>query len=256
VTDVLGFYSEWVEKLPNEMAVYGRIANVPDPREGGLPKLSLLFTPVYNGQFADGVALLRDLIKLEPLRVDLYKMTIPEWEEYIGSRTAVAGRSAYIRSLVVPPSGLNTKVARVLKKFMAVSPSAETFIVWTHAGGKISSLKNDKTAFAHRGARFIPEVKAIWDPARPQDMRRNVEWAYEFFEELTQASGATGAYLNYIDPLLSDWRRKYHGDNYDRLLEVKRKWDPTNFFHFQQSIGSEFEPDPHVPLDLSPLWDS
>lgn len=256
VTDVLEFYNEWVEKLPDSMAVYGRIANVPDPREGGLPKLSLLLTPVYNGPFVDGVALLHELIRLEPLRVDLYKMTIPEWEEYIGARTAVAGRSAYIRSLVVPPHGLNTDVARVLKKFMAVSPSAETFIVWTHAGGAISSLNNDSTAFVHRGARFIPEVKAIWDPTRPQEMRRNVEWAYEFFEELAQASGATGAYLNYIDPLLSDWSRKYHGENYDHLLKVKKKWDPDNFFQFQQSIGSKFKPDPRAPLDLSPLWNS
>ena len=44
--------------------------------------------------------------------------------------------------------------------------------------------------------------------------------------------------------------------NYDKLVELKAKWDPDGFFNFQQGIGSDFEPRPPFPngnLDLSPL---
>jgi len=135
-------------------------------------------------------------------------------------------------------------------------------MVWTHAGGQIEKTADDDTAFAFRGARFIPEIKSIWDFNRPQDMRANVEWAYDFFEELaTLGNGPSGhavmgAYLNYIDPLLVDWQMKYYGKNYDRLVKTKRACDPTELFRFQQGVGSKFNPSPKRPLDLSPLQNS
>ena len=253
VREVLGFYNEWVVKsLPDRMAIYGRIAMVPDPRMGGDRAWSLILTPVFNGEFDAGVRALQPLLKLKPVRVEFHRMTIYEWEEYIGSRTTVSGRSAYMRSLEVPAFGLNDKVAQVLKKYFSLCPSPESFMVWTHGGGSISQRSPSESAFPHRSASFIPELKAIWDRSQPQAARTNVEWAYDFFEELAIASGATGAYVNYIDPLLVDWQRKYYGDNYKRLETIKKTWDPDNFFRFQQSIGSPYAPSANRPLDESP----
>ena len=136
--------------------------------------------------------------------------------------------------------------------------SPYTFAVWTLGGGKISDVKSDETAFFHRSAKFIPEVKSIWDADNPADARANVEWAYDFFEDLNKASGAIGAYVNYIDPLQTDWARMYYGSNYKRLLKIKKHIDPKNLFSFLQSIGSTFEPGGRGPcgkdlLDLNPL---
>ena len=263
IDELLAFYNSWSATLPDELAVYGRIAMSPDARSGGERIWSLIFTPVYNGDFSKGVALLGKLLALNPVRAELHKMTITEWEHYIGTRTSVAGRGAYMRSLIVPGGGLNEKASYVIKKHFAFCPSPESFMVWTHLGGAVRNRQPSETAFPHRGAAFVPELKAIWDVSRPEDMRTNVEWAYDFYEELAEVSGATGAYLNYIDPLLADWKHKYYGVNLPRLVALKKRFDSSNFFAFQQSIGSGYEPivdrpldgskNSRKPLDLSPL---
>jgi hypothetical protein len=128
-------------------------------------------------------------------------------------------------------------------------PSQSSFMVWTHLGGKVADVAPTATAFPHRNARFVPELKSIWDT--PQQARANIEWGFKFYQDLEPFF--TGSYVNYIDPLLSNWQHKYYEKNYKRLVEVKRHWDPKNFFQFQQSIGSKFEPNTAQPLDLSPL---
>ena len=46
-----------------------------------------------------------------------------------------------------------------------------------------------------------------------------------------------GAYMNEADVLEPDWRQSFWGDNYERLSEIKKKYDPTNFFHCWKCIG-------------------
>jgi len=253
IEEVLGFYNQWIEEkdFPKEMAIYGFLGMQPNPKAGNQQILSLRFTPVYNGDFATGMDVLGPMMKLRPMASSFYAMTMPEWENFIGTGTVVNGRSAYIRSLMMPAKSLDVHVARVFMKHMARCPSPDTFMVWTHGGGQISTIAEDATAFAHRQARFIPEIKAIWDFNRPQEMRKNVEWAYTFFEELGEFS--SGAYLNYIDPLLTDWAKKYYGTNYTKLKAIKKTYDKNNLFRFQQGVGSPFCPSSTLPLDISPL---
>lgn len=250
--DVLGYYNDWVETVPNAMAVYGFMGNQKDLIDKTTNVKVLGLTPVFNGDGAEGIDLLQGLLKLKPINADLFNMTLPDWEFYNGYTTRVAGRSSYIRSTVLPKGGMNNKVAKVIVDSMSKAPSAESFAVWTHAGGAIENVAADATAYVHRNSRFIPEIKAIWDLDKPGDTLKNVEWAYEFFERLSDAGNATGAYVNYIDPLQHNWAQQYYGSNYKRLLEIKKRVDPNNYFNFQQSVGSPFNPTKKL-TDISPI---
>lgn len=250
--DVLGYYNDWVETVPDAMAVYGFMGNQKDLIDKVTNVKVLGLTPVFNGECAEGIDLLQGLLKLKPINADLYNMTLPDWEFFNGYTTRVAGRSSYIRSTVLPKGGMNNKVAKVIIDSMTHAPSAESFAVWTHTGGAIENVAPDGTAYVHRNSRFVPEIKAIWDLDKPGETLENVQWAYEFFERMSEAGNATGAYVNYIDPLQHNWAEQYYGSNYQRLLEIKKKVDPNNFFSFQQSVGSPFNPTKEL-TDISPL---
>jgi hypothetical protein len=250
IEEVLNFYNEWVKDLPNEMAVYGMLRRFPDPRRGGQSALSLRFTPVFNGPMAKGIEKLKALIELKPSSVELYNMSLPEWENFIGTATQIKGNAAYIRSCVLSAGSLTEDVAIICKKYMSRSPSEDSYVVWTHTGGKIKEYDGD-SCYAHRNTEFTFELKSVWNEALPQLARPNIEWAVNFFDELGQH--AQGSYINYIDPLLMDWQKNYYGDKYERLLKAKKYWDPRGQFNFQQGIGSAFSPSRITPLDLSPL---
>ena len=251
IEEILPFYDKFAASLPNEMALYGMMRNFPDPRNNNQDIFTLRFTPVYNGKFEDGIKLLEPLLAKQPFLAEFYAMTLPEWENFIGSATQVKGHAAYIKSVVMKKNQMH-KATRVFMEHMAIRPSQDSYIVWTHTGGAIKD--GPDTAYPHRDAEVVIELKSLWDESNPQQTRANVQWAYNFFTDLEPY--ASGAYINYIDPLLPGWTKKYYGKNYSRLVNLKNEWDPTGFFDFQQGIGSKFEPGapfPNGDLDLSPL---
>lgn len=58
-------------------------------------------------------------------------------------------------------------------------------------------------------------------------------------EALRELAPNTGTYMNEADPTEPDWQRSLFGENYDKLLKVKRKWDPAGVFWCHHCVGSE-----------------
>ncbi|HYO12423.1 MAG TPA: FAD-binding oxidoreductase [Thermoanaerobaculia bacterium] len=247
IEEILGFYNEWILTVPDTLAVYGLVGNLSLTPTDSVK--AIRFEPVFNGPFEEGLELIQPLLKLNPISVTLDNVTLIDFENIMGNTTAVGGQNAYIRSGTMRAGSLTPEVARILKTSMIASPSPASFALWIHAGGKMSEVSSTATAYPHRDAEFVFELKSIWETQ--EETRRNVEWGYHFVEQLQPSF--TGAYVNYIDPLLQSWQERYYGENYPRLLRVKEQVDPDRFFRFQQGIGSPFSPPGGEPLDLSPL---
>ncbi|WDZ86537.1 FAD-binding oxidoreductase [Micromonospora cathayae] len=108
----------------------------------------------------------------------------------------------------------------------------------TATGGRANEVDRAETAYWHRNAQFLTGFAALAQhPAPPEEQESAVRWVQRGFRTLDPVS--TGeSYLNFPDLFLTDWQRAYHGDNYTRLLQVKRQYDPGNLFHHPQSVGS------------------
>lgn len=248
--EILAFYDDWTTTLPDQMAVYGMMRDSPDPRNTGASMLSLRFTPIFNGRYAAGIDLLQPLLNLGPVTAEFHAMTLPQWESFISTATSVHGKSAYIRSVVMAERQLS-RAEEVFRYWMARRPSRDSYIVWTHTGGKVKKYDASHSSYCHRDAAVTVEVKSVWDSSKPDLSRLNIEWAFQFFEDLRPY--AQGAYINYIDPLLPEWQDMYYRDHYDRLLAIKAQWDPDGSLDFLQGIGSNHAPSADLPLDLSVL---
>ncbi|KAK7712334.1 hypothetical protein SLS57_007806 [Botryosphaeria dothidea] len=57
---------------------------------------------------------------------------------------------------------------------------------------------------------------------------------------LARLAPQAGAYMNEADPNQPDWKKAFYGVNYERLLEIKKKYDPNNIFYAQTAVGSDY----------------
>ena len=69
----------------------------------------------------------------------------------------------------------------------------------------------------------------------PADNERNTAWVRDYYEAIQPHSEA-GGYVNFMAGDDADKVRDNYGPNYDRLVEVKRRYDPENLFHMNQNI--------------------
>ena len=103
-------------------------------------------------------------------------------------------------------------------------------------GGAIARVPADATAFVHRDSLFYISIITVWE--RDDETDANVAWTDEIAASLRPyLSGEV--YQNYADEDLVDWPAAYYGANYPRLQQVKREYDPTDFFRHGQSIRLE-----------------
>ena len=107
------------------------------------------------------------------------------------------------------------------------------FMPW---GGAYNRIRPDATAFVHRAELFQLKHSVVVDsdasPDKPEAAHR---WVTRSWESV-HPWGSGRVYQNFPDPDLKDWANAYYGPNYQRLLQVKRRYDPAGFFRVHQSI--------------------
>ncbi|MER6998589.1 FAD-binding oxidoreductase [Streptomyces sp. NPDC000410] len=99
--------------------------------------------------------------------------------------------------------------------------------------GACHRVAPDATAFAYRDAAFATVIAGMWpDPA---DNEANIAWVRGYYEA-TAPHSEEGGYINFMAEDDQDRIRANYRTNYDRLVEVKRAYDPGNLFHVNQNI--------------------
>jgi len=100
-------------------------------------------------------------------------------------------------------------------------------------GGAMARVPDDATAFAHRGRRIMLNVAAMYQ--RPEEAATHEAWATDTAAALRR--GADGAYVGFMgDEGEARVREAYPGSTWDRLVDIKRRYDPTNVFRLNQNV--------------------
>jgi FAD/FMN-containing dehydrogenase len=108
-------------------------------------------------------------------------------------------------------------------------------------GAKVNAVGETDTAFVHRKSEWLMVVGLYWsaeDNCHPLMMTLNHAWQDGFYDAMLPFAKGGGAYQNFPDPSLKDWRTSYYGVNLEKLVEVKTKLDPGRLFNFPQAISS------------------
>jgi FAD/FMN-containing dehydrogenase len=101
-------------------------------------------------------------------------------------------------------------------------------------GGAMARVPADATAFAHRSSRILAVVAAFHD-GTPEDKARRTAWADDLVAALRQDD--VGAYVGFLaDEGEARVRDAYPGATWNRLVAVKRRYDPSNLFRLNQNV--------------------
>jgi hypothetical protein len=99
--------------------------------------------------------------------------------------------------------------------------------------GAAKKVRKEDTAFSFRDANFAEVIVGVdQDPANNNKL---ISWAKNYWNDLHPYSSG-GAYLNMVMDEGSDQVKASYRDNYSRLVKIKNKYDPSNFFCVNQNI--------------------
>lgn len=131
-------------------------------------------------------------------------------------------------------------ITSVLDAFVkGCGPGQSRELNLTPWGGAYNRVPSHATAFVHRDELFMIEHVVMVDPASPSaELSAARAWLSRSWASVHPwASGRV--YPNFPDPELENCAEAYFGSNLERLLWVKQKYDPGNWFSFPQSLGSQ-----------------
>jgi FAD/FMN-containing dehydrogenase len=198
---------------------------VPAERHGELVILAML---LHAGPHEDAERALAPFRTVAEPIVDMVRpMRFPEiYPPDDGFRPRAEARTMFLESVD------ETVATRILDRVR--SSSAQMSVAQLRVlGGAMAAVPADATAFAHRMSPIMTTVAAVY--ADPDEARVHEDWATETIDALRQDD--SGAYVNFLgDEGEERVRAAYPGRTWQRLVSVKRDYDPDNLFRLNQNI--------------------
>jgi FAD/FMN-containing dehydrogenase len=137
---------------------------------------------------------------------------------------------------------LNETAIELHAKHGSLLPTALSGVHLYPINGAASRVAKDATAWNYRDANYaLVTVGVDPDPANKENIKN---WAKEYWNALHPYS-AGGAYVNFMMDEGEERIKATYGENYQRLAEIKAKYDPTNLFRVNQNIK------PQLPKDIA-----
>lgn len=224
-SQVLRFFREYAATCPDELGLTAAMLTLPDGNT------IVGVAGCYSGDLDAGQKALKPLRsfgspvadQFQPMPYTAFQKALDWWavpEQHYW-------KSSFMRVL---PDG----VLDVMVDFASRKPSSGSGVAVEFMHGAIQRVPPDATAFAHRDARYSFLLLGRWDtPSRNETCLR---WVHEFWDAMRPWLDA-GSYVNYMSEGEGEERvRAAYGTNYDRLVKLKNKYDPTNFFRINQNI--------------------
>jgi FAD/FMN-containing dehydrogenase len=232
--NVLERYRRFVKDLPEELSLWSILRLAPPlpflPQEvhgKGVVVLALC----HAGDPEEGKKMIEPLRGFGDVLGELVGVQpYTTWQQAFDPLLTPGARNYWkSHNLTEIEDGLIDRLIEYAGKFP--SPQCEMFI--GHIGGGPGRVDAGATAYASRDAEFVMNVHSRWDDAK--DDGSCISWAREFFEA-TEPYASRGAYINFMTADEEDRVRSAFGSSYERLVDVKNKYDPKNLFHLNQNV--------------------
>jgi FAD/FMN-containing dehydrogenase len=223
---VLGNLVEFAKDRPDELSVMGAVLTL----QNG-PTVCAV-AACYSGDVQEGERLLKPLRAYGKPIVDQFQ--VMPYRAFQGALDwwAEPGKQHYWRSGFL--TELPMDALDIMTKFAVNKPIKRSGFGVEFLGGAAARVPVEGTAFAHRKAPYNFLLLGSWD--EPAENEQGMRWVNEFWAGLKPFT-ADRVYVNYLGVDEEDRVRGAYGENYQRLLMVKNKYDPTNFFRNNQNIA-------------------
>jgi hypothetical protein len=126
----------------------------------------------------------------------------------------------------------DSTIDRLLEAVVSL-PSVGTQIELAYLGGAAAQVPADQTAFGDRSAPFVMNLLGQWSDPAADDV--HIAWTRRLFNKLRPAM-KPGVYVNFMSGDEQDRVAEAYRERWDRMVEVKTKYDPRNFFRFNQNV--------------------
>lgn len=233
---VLRFYREFIATAPDELTTIFELSVAPPLPflpEDVHGKPIVMVGACYAGAPEDGVEVVRPLKEFGNPIVDLLEPQLYTSLQSMFDPSVPHGWHRYWKSVELPP--LTDDAIDTLVEHASAQTSPRSYCIVFQLGGALARVGEAETAFSQRDAAHNVNINAVWTEGDPEG-ERHVAWARDFFSAMQPHAGGR-VYLNFLGDEGTTRVRQAYGDRqYERLVELKRAYDPTNFFRLNQNI--------------------
>src|SRR5262245_4586619 len=235
--EVLTGYRELIAAAPDELMTIFELSVAPPARflpEDVHGKPIMMLGGCYAGAPQDGMEVVRPLKELGRPIVDLLEPKPYTALQSMFDPLVPHGWHRYWKSVELGP--LTDDAIATLVEHASAFTSPRSYCIVFQLGGALGRVAEGETAFSQRGAAHNVNINAVWTEDDPEP-DRHIGWARDFFDAMHPHAGHH-VYLNFLGDEGPDRvRQAYGAATYERLVELKRTYDPTNLFRLNQNVA-------------------